>query len=418
MPRQILTLLSTLAFIFFFSSCSKTNSTPPPPPPPVVGTMNINVSYPAQGPQFELIISEPGGTVLLDTLAPTNTPIIAALKTNSTVVDLTTVLSQGGNFFSVNTFKSINASTLTGLTPGSYFIKTKLGTTTPASLFYNNIPSGVINGFNSFVFTNYPDNSSTGSQASPANNTIALNYLNYTGNYAYLILPAVGLYNLHMQTNVTDTVDCSHLDTAIALTFNRPSPFTVSSLYSTFLGIPDTTDLTKIISFTSLYTATNRPGVDLQYPNVPVQKYELNVNATNASNDVVDYYCYTNTIPLMLPFPAENDYSLSSTTNDNFSVSFPNAAPTYYAAFLSNANILMAIYAPSDTSTIHPVTLLTNQKSKLLQGVSLSTLAVKTFEFENIAGMNYATFLPYITNPTAIQAKRITSASNLIKTLP
>jgi hypothetical protein len=418
MRPQILTLLSALILSFSFSSCSKTNSSPSTTPSPVVGTMNINVSYPAQGPQFELIISEPGGTVLLDTLAPTNTPIIAALKTNSTVVDLTTVLSQGGNFFSVNTFKSINASTLTGLTPGSYFIKTKLGTTTPSSLFYNNIPSGVISGFNSFVFTNYPDNSATGSQASSTNNTIALNYLNYTGNYAYMILPSVGLYNLHMQTNAIDTVDCSHLDTAIALTFNRPSPFTVSSLYSSFLGIPDTTDLTKIMAFTSLYTATNRPGVDLQYPNVPVQKYELNVNATNASNDVVDYYCYTNTIPLTLPFPAETDYSLSSTTNDNFSVSFPNTAPTYYAAFLSSANILMAIYAPSDTSTIHPVTLLTNQKSKLLQGVSLSTLAVKTFEFENITGMNYAAFLSYITNPAAIQAKRISSAANLIKTLP
>ncbi len=417
MPRQILTLLSAPAFSLFFFACSKTNSSPPPPPP-VVGTMNINVSYPAQGPQFELIISEPGGTVLLDTLAPTNTPIIAALKTNSTVVDVTTVLSQGGNFFSVNTFKSIDASTLTGLTPGSYFIKTKLGTTTPASLFYNNIPSGVISGFNSFVFTNYPDNSATGSQASPTNNTIALNYLNYTGNYAYMILPSVGLYNLHMQTNAIDTVDCSHLDTAIALTFNRPSPFTVSSLYSSFLGIPDTTDLTKVMAFTSLYTATNRPGVDLQYPNVPVQKYELNVNATNASNDNIGYYCYTNTIPLTLPFPAESDYSLSSTQNDNFSVSFPNAAPTYYAAYLSSPNILMAIYAPSDTTTIHPVTLLTNQKSKLLQGVSLSSLAVKTFEFENVNGMSYAAYIPYITNPAATQSKRISWAANLIKTLP
>ena len=272
--------------------------------------------------------------------------------------------------------------------------------------------------FNSFVFTNYPDNSATGSQASPTNNTIALNYLNYTGNYAYLILPSVGLYNLHMQTNAIDTVDCSHLDTAIALTFNRPSPFTVSSLYSSFLGIPDTTDLTKVMAFTSLYTATNRPGVDLQYPNVPVQKYELNVNATNASNDNIGYYCYTNTIPLTLPFPAETDYSLSSTQNDNFSVSFPNAAPTYYAAYLSSPNILMAIYAPSDTTTIHPVTLLTNQKSKLLQGVSLSSLVVKTFEFENVNGMSYAAYVPYITNPSSTQSKRISWAANLIKTLP
>jgi hypothetical protein len=418
MQRQILTLLSALTFSSFFFACSKTNSSPQTPPPPVLGTMNINVSYPAQATQFELIISEPGGTVLLDTLAPTNTPIIAALKTNSLVVDLTTVLSQGGNLFSVNSFKSIDASTLTGLTPGSYFIKTKLGTTTPASLFYNNIPSGIVSGFNSFVFTNYPNNSFTGSQANPTNNTVALNYLNYTGNYAYLIFPAAGLYSLHMQTNAIDTIDCSHLDTTIALTFNRPSPFTVSSLYSSFLGIPDTTDLTKIMAFTSLYTETNRPGVDLQYPNVPVQKYELNVNATNASNDNVNYYCYTNTFPLTLPLPTESDFSLSSTQNDNFSVSFPNAAPTYYVAYLNNPNIQMAIYAPSDSTTIHPVTLLTNQKSKLLQGVSLTSLAVKTFGFENVNGMSYAAYIPYITNPAATQSKRISWAASLIKSIP
>ncbi len=417
MLRQNLTFLSLFAISLFFFSCSKTNSSPQVTPP-VLGTMNINVSYPAQASQFELIVSEPGGTVLLDTLAPTNTPIIASLKTNSDVVDLTTVISQGGGFFSVNTIKSIDASTLTGLTPGSYFIKTKIGATTPASLFYNNIPNGLITGSNSFVFTNYPDNSITSSQASPANNTVALNYLNYTGNYAYMIIPSAGLYNLHMQTNAKDTVDCSHMDTAIALTFNRPAPFTVSSLYSRFLGIPDTTDLTKMIAFTSVYTETNRPGVDLQYAGVPVEKYELNVNATNASNDNINYYCYSNTIPLTLPFPSESDYSLTSTQNDNVAVSFPNTKPTYYVAYLSNSNIQMAVYAPADTSAIHPVSLLTNQKSKLLQGISINNLAVKTFGFENITGMTYSSFIPYITNPAATQAKRILTASSLIKTIP
>jgi hypothetical protein len=233
-----------------------------------------------------------------------------------------------------------------------------------------------------------------------------------------MIFPKIGLYSLHSQTNTIDTVDCSHLDTAISLTFNRPSPFTVFSQYSSFSGIPDTTDLTKIISFASFKVPTSRPGVDLEYPGIPVEKYELNVNAQNGSGDYTDYYCYTNTIPLTLPFPAESDYSISSTQNDNFSVNFPNAAPTYYTVTLTSPNIRMTIYAPADSNTIHPVTLLTNQKSKLLQGVSLSSLAVKGFEFENIAGFNYAAYIPYITNPAAVKVKRITSATSLIKTIP
>jgi hypothetical protein len=356
----------------------------------------------------------------LDTLAPTATPIIASLKTNDTLVDVTTVLPQGGNYFTVNSYKSINASTLTGLDVLSYVSNTKTGATTPASIFYDNIPAAVFsaNNYQSFAFTNYPYNYSNGSVGSEVNNTLSLNYLNYTGNYAYLIFPAAGLYSLHMQNNAIDTIDCSHLDTAIALTFNRPSPFTMTSTTCIFFGIPDTTDFTKMISFTNYQTETSRPGVDLQYPNVPVQKYELYVNASNTSNDVIGYYSYSHTIPLTLPFPTESDFSLSSTQNDNFSVHFPNAAPTYYAALLNSANIQMAIYARPDSATIHPLTFLTNQKSKLLQGITLSDLAVKNFQFEYVNGLNYGAYLPYITNPAAVNSKQITYASYLKKAIP
>jgi hypothetical protein len=417
--RKLLTLIPIVLSILF-SNCSKNNSNPSILITPPIGTMNINVSYPAEATQFELIISEPGGTILLDTLAPTNTPIIAALKTNDTLIDLTTAITAGTNYYIIYSYKSVNAATLTGLSPSDYFIKAKIGATSAASILYTNIPPGVLNSNSLYnlVFTNYPDNIPTSSSANLTNNSITINYLNYAGNYAYLLLPEAGLYNLHMLSNASDTVDCTHMDTAISLTFNRPTAFTVSSVSSPFNGIPDTTDLTKIIAFNTIYSAASRPGVDFEYPNIPVQKYELFVNATNASNDNIGFYCYTSTIPLTLPFPDESAYSLASTQNDNFEVTFPGAKPTYFQTTWSNPNIYLNMYAPSDSGTLHPVTLLANQKSKLLQGVTLSNLAIKAFRFEYVTALNYSTYLSYITNPAAIQAKRILSAASLQKSFP
>jgi len=406
MPRQTLIFLCACSLCFTVFSCNKTDSKPhSSTPPPAVGTMNINLTFAISSIQYELIISEPGGIVLLDTMAG-NQPVIAALKTNDTLVDVTTVVTEGNGHYLITTFKSINAATFTGLYTYGYIMAYSLKTqgTTAAKIFYKNIPAGILNYdiAPQIFFTNYPYNEGS-TVTDPLNNDVSLSYQNYAGNYAYFLLPSVGLYSLHMQTSPSDTVDCSHLDTAISLTFNRPQPFTVSSLYSSFIGIPDTTDFTKIIAFTDpILAAPSRPGVDLEYPKVPVQKYELYVNATNASNDAVGYYCYSDSVPLTLPLLQESDYVITSTQNNNFSVTFPGVKPSYYLTVWTDSAISLVIYGPPDSGTLHPLTLMANQNSKLLQGISVNSLALKGFEIENVNGMPYRSYIPYITNSATI----------------
>jgi hypothetical protein len=383
-------------------------------PPITVGTMNINFTSGIPGSQYELIISEPGGTVLLDTLAAGGTPVIAALKTNDTLVDVTTVGSLGGPY-SITCLKSVNASTILGM-PGFNTISTAAGAkrpvTTPASIYYANIPAGILTytATPQFLFTNFPWNDFSGAETDPANNAIHIGYGNDAGNYAYLLLPSAGLYNLHMQVNAADTVDCTHMDTAILLTFNRPEPFTVNSLYSSFIGIPDTTDLTKIISFTDISAAApGRPGVDFEYPNIPVQKYELNLIGTNASNDDINYYCYTVSIPLTLPLFQESDFTISSTVNNNFSVSFPGTQPSYYATTWSDSTLVLSITSPKDSGTQHPLTLLTNLNSKLLKGFNFSPITLEQFSLGGVNGMAYGPTMSYITNQAAWESNRLSS---------
>jgi hypothetical protein len=427
MTRQPLIYLCISALCVIFSACHKTDSKPgnsTTTPPPIVGTMNINLTYPGSGAQYELIISEPGGTVLLDTLSVTGNAVIAALKTNDTLVDVTAVVPGSGANYAITCIKSVNASRMTVLSfTYNYTIASGLKTpaTTPASIFYDNIPPGILSLATNpaFLFSNFPWNDFNDAQTNPTANSVFIKYGDYVGNYAYFLLPSAGLYNLHMQVNAADTVDCTHMDSAILLTFNRPQQFTLNSLYSTFIGIPDTTDLTKIISFTDISGAPpSRPGVDFEYPKIPVQKYELNTFGTNAGNDEILYYCYADSIPLTIPIFQESDFSISSTQNNNFSVSFPGAQPTYYSTSWSDGSISMIIYAPADSGTQHPLTLLANQNPRLLKGDNFNPFTLTNFGIENFNGMSYGPWLTYITNLAAAKSKLISFDSGMGKTYP
>src|SRR5579863_869374 len=268
MTRQPFNYLCAFVLCVIFSACGKTGSKPgnsTTTPPPVLGTMNINLACPGSG--CELIISEPGGAVLLDTVTVNSAAVIAALKTNDTLLDVTSVVPGGGTYYTITCFKSVNPSRITAVSINENTIIEGLRTpaTTPASIFYDNIPTGILTYAlpPELIFTNFPNNDFNDAQTIPVANSVLIKYGNYVGNYAYFLLPTAGLYNLHTQVNAADTVDCTHMDTAILLTFNRPQPFTVDGLYSTFIGIPDTTDLTKIIAFSDFFNpvAPNRPGV-------------------------------------------------------------------------------------------------------------------------------------------------------------
>ncbi len=98
--------------ILSLNACKKNDNDFPPVGEEETGSLNINLEYPQTDhnlTQFELIISEPGGKVLLDTLAPVATPIVASLKTKASLVDVTTIAKTltSANI-SINTYKGVD----------------------------------------------------------------------------------------------------------------------------------------------------------------------------------------------------------------------------------------------------------------------------------------------------------------------
>jgi len=320
----------------------------------------------------------------------------------------------------VYTFKSINLARLSSLgINGGWANEYKMPTTsTKSQIIYYNIPSQVNISKGDYFYNNYSYNGLLSIAGDPVDHTVDVTFDNYQGNYSYFLFPQEGLYMLHMQQNTIDSVDCSRPDTAVMLTFSRPVPFTTNYSFCYLYGLPDTTDLSRVISFTDLdfQQTSTKPGVDFEYAPIPVQKYEMGYSATYSNNDQISYYAYTKSLPQTLPIPQESDFSISSGQTDDFNITFPNTKPTYYQLGLkADSTLFYTMYVSPDSSNVHPVTFLGGLKSKLLQNARVSSLKLWQFNMSDFNGLNYLNYYGYITNPSAIQAHHVTSVATLTR---
>src|SRR5215475_12447153 len=93
--RPILSLAVAFPALCFLFSCHKIGVYPHPPHNPGDSAYTLNLTYyntdTTIAPGIELIISVPGGKVLLDSISAFNVPIFGTLHTSAAVVDVTTV---------------------------------------------------------------------------------------------------------------------------------------------------------------------------------------------------------------------------------------------------------------------------------------------------------------------------------------
>ncbi|HEY4108718.1 hypothetical protein, partial [Puia sp.] len=89
----VFTLTASIVFYSCHKDSSNSSSGNTPPPTNTTGTMKISLAMPADTAvkNCELIISETGGKVLLDTVTSRGTTVGASLSTNATLVDVTLV---------------------------------------------------------------------------------------------------------------------------------------------------------------------------------------------------------------------------------------------------------------------------------------------------------------------------------------
>lgn len=401
--KKILLFVLAISVIALYS-CRKDGS--PKPIPPLDSSIlgqDIIVNIPntdnydsANLDRWELIINEPSGKVLLDSVALANTNISAQVHTDALLVDVTFIYYSGvSNNYSTYTYLNVNPRTWTGMpSPGSIFdisidILNPIPTTPtvyyihpPAIADINNssITSVTVSDY-LYAYGSTNINYQPADPAYQPGGLLAVSYEHYTNGPVYTSFPQLGLYNFHQPPAAgDDTVDLSHMDTAALVTYNTPSGFTkeVCNL-SAFM---DTTDLDKSMAL-SINLYTSGYPADLEVPAKGPQAYQMELSAyNNSTSEFLTYSSYGPKVASSVNWFTAADYTLSASLQDSFLLSFPAAKPLFYRADYVSGNNYFSIYSAPDGKVLHPYTFFTQLGSKLLQGQNLSSLAADYFFIE------------------------------------
>lgn len=412
-------------------SCRKDNS-PKPSPTPGIITINLNFLDNIDSlhqDMWELLVSEPGGKLLLDTVTRVNMTVSATLKTSADRVNLTTVFhSAVYGYYSVTSFLGVNPSSWT--TPNSplnYYYNVPVDTLPsvmdtmyfihPPALSNSNPPQL---GVNPVFASDYTVMSEYGAIAySPTDSRfqpgglLTVSYLHHGNNPVYFLLPQLSLYNFHQPKAGGDTVDLTHMDTAVMLHYTVPPPYTIGS--NILYGYTDTTNFDKSMQlFFNIYSVPL--PADVEYPKTGVQTYQLTSTAySSLTKEFLNFYSYGRTVPASLPFPPGDAYAIHSNQPDSFSVTFPAITPTAWFAIWKAGTVALQIIAPADSTLIHPSSWLSHLGSKMLNGQTIGTLTATQFNYQLAAGMDYAGELNYFCTPADIKTRRLSTVTTYLK---
>ncbi len=396
-------------------ACHKDHNTPIPPTPPVLGRMNINTSYldyTGTFTNFELIVSEPGGRLLLDTVVPVNTQLTTTLSTDATLVNATTVVyNPAYSQYDVYNYRGVDPSSWSVLSPPQFYYlmrPTTWQSSSPATVVYTHPPA--INdptSLNNMLMSDFSAVDNLGVPYQPGQVTyqpgvsLTINYYNSGNNTLYLLFPQLGLYNFHNYQTALDSVDLTHMDTAVEVTYTKPA--STNTVISLLRGFPDTTNLaSSMLLFTGPFTIP----ADVEYPAKGVQTYELFFSVGNNSQEFLSFYFYGPGVPATLPFPTSPSYNIAANQSDSFNVKYPGTRPSLYFANWLAGNTNLTVYASPDSGVIHPLTLLNTLNSKLLAGQNFGSPAAQNLTWEQFPGLDYGSGLNYFFNPSLYQTFR------------
>ncbi|HMI62598.1 MAG TPA: hypothetical protein VK518_16895 [Puia sp.] len=410
---KIFTLSALSLTLICLFSCKKDHDkpvAPPTVPPTVIPTVKISLTNVGVG---EIIVTEPTGNIVLDTLGPFTEPLIASLKTAYPLLNITSIqYDTTTKNYTVNTYRSVDLTGWTSLNQASYRVPLMYIPYSNDTMVYTHVP--ITTNFNALA-NDFAGNFGFGYGFNGT--SLVVNYFNHgKSNYLYMLLPNPALYSFHIPKVPVDTLDYSQMDTAVRVTFIKPDVYsTISSIELD--GVMDTADFTKTLLLYQSFYFNSSSYPDLEYPRSSlVKKKQLGLTALGNGNIRGDYYSYGDSITTTLPLTDESAYNLISNQANNFSLKFVSSKPSYYYTRWRNAAINWCIYSSPDSTAFDPQDMLPALKSQLLKTQSLSGLSLQQLHLESVTAFDYAGLLSYTHSPALMQKRRVSSAVGFTKT--
>lgn len=365
-------------------------------PQPVAETSEFNFRYDTypKVENFELILTQNDGSVLLDTLLASHKNHSISVKSADTKFNVTTLLfDQASGWYDVKTYTQIN--------PSNWHINSS-GTTTTSQreetkITYTNLPSDDSNmNFSSL------NSGSWGFMGFGNTFTVDFNRL-LPSDKTYLILPNYGKYILTDITTTQKTIDFSEARNTIKTQYNKPAGITNfrASLYGYASGGLSNHRL-------RLFGGRARPTseYDLQYPPTSFDLFDLNLYYLDSDKNL-HFYIYKgiSTVPTEIEFLGEADFDVTSSEFNDFQITFDTNKPTIYSTLWTSTDTTKLkanwkVYASPEDNKFKPRTFLEKLYSKSLADKPLPAFKLVFTASQKAKDRDYQEFLDHLLNPT------------------
>lgn len=391
--------IAMLAIFFCAYACSKSDApavTPPPVTPPAKDdSVNIGLGliFPAtkqnSNGQFELIVTTTNGNTLLDTLAPINVPVVANVRSDKKLVDVTIIhYYPGVAKYSVNVFRAVDPTgwdTLMLTNTYTMPVNTDSVTAGLATVTYVNPPGYT----GQPIFNNY-SGTGPGGGMSYSPSSINISYNRYPANLRYIMLPDQALYKFTPATTEADVVDLTSMDQGGKATFDRPGGFQLK--YVDLYGVMDPANFNKTLHLFNIINPVQ--GAEIAFPKSVVAKYHLFATFSNSSSkEDLTLFSYGDSVTTSVGGTNNTDYQITNSLPDDTRVLF-SRKPGYYMTSWSSNDTYMNYYASPDSVKTGPEAFIQKVKSKILATADVSHFFWSTITTEmSPQGTTYQQYL-------------------------
>lgn len=382
-----------IATAILVSSCSKDVEMPQPvdvkPPAQSFSLSYVNSS--TTSGQFELLVTDSTSVLLLDTLLATEMMHNLTVYSPQNNFNLTTIVeytsSQGHgvqSFYQVRPKDwKINQFELAGFEDPAAAQNQVQG-----KINYQNLP-------NNISLSNLQMGNANGYSYDAANNSLQLSYFSKLPYESTILFPDSHLYNYYIANSAQETVNVSHLDMALAHTFQKTLP-----AMNTFRSLSIFTrkdDVSSRIKFYDSYIQTGIPTEDLLYP-AAIAKQFLVLYSVFDANTAYFTAQFGDALSSSIDFKDSSYYQLDSTSIDHYTIAFLKENPSCYSLiFYSPDNVNWTYNLPAEKKDFTIQEKLTDlSKSKMLKGWNSSQMKFRTLSVTYADKMNYHNYFNYI----------------------
>ncbi|PVY40694.1 hypothetical protein [Pontibacter virosus] len=412
--------------------CSKTEVEPKPETSPELATFEFTLSFkPAyiNTAEFELIVAQENGSVLLDTLLTASETHWIKLKTDDQTFDVTTITSnesiQGPDYHLIRTY--------TGVNPDKWMLNENLNysvntyneeTTLNSKVRYTNLPYN----YGGFSFHSTLLGSYTAGTSSQSRDIQIGSYTRiFPNNYTYLLLPDLGKYIYSAANDFDVTVDYSTAGTLEMHDFVKPNGLLLH--YANLNGYHNTGNYVNPLQvYNSVKAKTSHNLInpikhDLMVPPALFESFELSLTFRNSVNNELNYYKLTEEIPTDLSFLKEPDFTVGTTNPEILQITTGQDKPTNYTLnwFTTDRNKLNAAWLvtlPDESKSFNVKAYQQSlQKSILLKDKDLSVLRLNSVQWSKATSYTYQSFLDYLFDPEGMKKKGLKEFTRFTKSL-